>query len=470
MVGGDHDYAVRLGDHRKQARQLEVQALHGGDHGLEVAGVADHVAVGVVDAQVAVLARLDGFDQGVGDLGALHPRALLEGHHVRRDLGVGLELVVELARLVAVPEVGDVAVLLGLGDGELGDAVLREVLAEGAADRRRHHQEAGRNLEVAVVLHHAGVGDLREADTVEDLEVGFGEGAGDLDGAVAAEVEVDHGVTVDDGADGLATLCDHESGQVLVDDAGLFGAEDLDGLLGRSEAAALGQHVAFPAALDHAPVGLVAVHGDAHAATAGSDGGVKIGAIEAGEEGFEGLDVVQGGGLAHVAAVDERMHAHGLDAFLLGLGDHGLEVVNVAVHVAVGEEAQEVDGAALLACSHHVLPALSVPHGAGVDGLGDELGPLGEDAAGADGVVAHFGVAHVVIGRHADGGAVGAQLNPGLGGHQGLQGRRAGRCHSVPFDAAGKPYAVQDDGDHRTLGGRETSGFIELQIGHICSF
>ena len=72
--------------------------------------------------RVCGTAALQGGDHGVGDLGGLHPRALLEGHHVAGDFLPGLA--VELAGAVAVPEIGDVAELLGLRAGELGDAGL----------------------------------------------------------------------------------------------------------------------------------------------------------------------------------------------------------------------------------------------------------------------------------------------------------------------------------------------------------
>jgi predicted dienelactone hydrolase len=58
--------------------------------------------------------------------------------------------------------------LLRLAARELRDAVARQVLAERAVDGRRVHQEALGQLQVAVVLHHAGeeqVGQRRRAET-----------------------------------------------------------------------------------------------------------------------------------------------------------------------------------------------------------------------------------------------------------------------------------------------------------------
>jgi len=58
---------------------------------------------------------------------------------------------------------------------------------------------------------------------------------------------------------------------------------------------------------------------------------------------------------------------------------------------------------------HYLLPGLAGPDRAVGDGVGDQRRALAIDLAGTDRVVADFGIAHVVVGRHADGGAVGAQ-------------------------------------------------------------
>jgi hypothetical protein len=104
------------------------------------------------------------------------------------------------------------------------------------------------------------------------------------------------------------------------------------------------------------------------------------------------------------------MDAHRGHALRLGAQHHRLEVVDVAVHVAVGEQADEVEHAAAgLGAGDDLLPGLALPDRAFGDRVGDQRGALRVDLAGADGVVADLGVAHVVVGRHAHRGAVGAQ-------------------------------------------------------------
>ena len=97
-----------------------------------------------------------------------------------------------------------------------------EILAHGVGDGRRRDQEALGNLQVAVVLQHAGVGHVGTRTAVEVVEVVILERARDLDGAVAAEVEEDHAVAVADRSDRLAVVGDHERRQILVDGAGML--------------------------------------------------------------------------------------------------------------------------------------------------------------------------------------------------------------------------------------------------------
>jgi hypothetical protein len=80
--------------------------------------------------------------------------------------------------------------------------------------------------------------------------------------------------------------------------------------------------------------------------------------------------------------------------------EQGVEVVDVAVDVAVGEQAEQ--------CSverrrrEHRPPAGVSKREPEARASCDQLGALVEDAAGADRVVADLAVAHVVVGRQAD--------------------------------------------------------------------
>ena len=64
------------------------------------------------------------------------------------------------------------------------------------------------------------------------------------------------------------------------------------------------------------------------------------------------------------------------------------------------------DATASLGPGDDLLPGLALPDGAIGNCVGDQRGPLAINLPGADGVVANFGIAHVVVRWHADGGAV----------------------------------------------------------------
>jgi hypothetical protein len=143
------------------------------------------------------------------------------------------------------------------------------------------------------------------------------------------------------GPTGPCVVGDDEAGEVLVVEAGLF-VEGLDGRAGGGEAAALAAHVDLPAAGDHLPVGLVAVHGDDHAPAAAGDAIVAAVLREVGEDLLEAIDVEEGGAAGDVAAVDQDVHAGPLHALAGGALQQGDQVIDVAVDVAVGEQADEV--------------------------------------------------------------------------------------------------------------------------------
>ena len=121
--------------------------------------------------------------------------------------------------------------------------------------------------QVAVVLEHPGEVHVRVVAPVEVAEVGILVRLADLDRPVASEVEEHDGVAIGHGADGIALVIDdHEAVEVLVAIVGL-GVHRLDRLAGGGERSALTMGVAPVAALDHRPVGFVAIHGDRHAPT-----------------------------------------------------------------------------------------------------------------------------------------------------------------------------------------------------------
>jgi hypothetical protein len=211
-----------------------------------------------------------------------------------------------------------------------------------ALDHRRRHEVAGRQAQVAVVLRHAGVEHARPRAAIEAGEDVLVEGPRDLEGPVAAEVEEQDRGAVADRPDRALPVGDDEAGQVLVVEAGLV-VERGDRHAGAREPAALAAHVDRPAARDDVPVGLVAVHRHDHATAAAGDAIVAAVGREGGERGLEAVDVKQRGAAGDVAAVDQHVHAGRLDALGRGALQHRDQVIDVAVDVAVRQQADEVE-------------------------------------------------------------------------------------------------------------------------------
>ena len=136
MVSGQESAAASVQHSGDDLLDSSVHSLNGLDSSLKDAGVADHIAVCEVQDDHIVLAALDALDALVSDLGGAHLRLEIVGGHLRAgDDTAVLALVGSLN--TAVEEEGDMSVLLGLGDAQLGLAVLGQVLAQDVLQLNR---------------------------------------------------------------------------------------------------------------------------------------------------------------------------------------------------------------------------------------------------------------------------------------------------------------------------------------------
>ena len=113
--------------------------------------------------------------------------------------------------------------------------------------------------------------------------------------------------------------------------------------------------------------------------------------------------------------------------------------------VAIGQQAQEVQGMAGNSVGQQLLPGRGLRQRAGLNGLADELRALGINLAAAQGIVANLTVAHIVIGGQADGSAVGLQIRMGAGSEQMVQSRGIGVLHSIAAAAVALADTVHND-------------------------
>ena len=113
--------------------------------------------------------------------------------------------------------------------------------------------------------------------------------------------------------------------------------------------------------------------------------------------------------------------------------------------VAIGQQAQEMQGMAGNGVGQQLLPGSGLIQRAGLNGLADELRALGINLAAAQGIVANLTVAHIVIGGQADGSAVGLQIRMGAGSEQMVQSRGIGVLHSIAAAAVALADTVHND-------------------------
>ena len=236
-----------------------------------------------------------------------------------------------------------------------------------------------------------------------------------------------------------------ERQQILIDHAGILGAVGFNGFPRGGKLTALGLHVRAPALFDHRPVGLVAVHGNDHAAAAGGDLVFMLRVVQFRQNGLQLVDIVQRARRGDIAAVEQDVAVDLFESHLTRLFQHRDQVRDIGMDVAVGQQADEVQRFAVLqAVVRQVDPGLGLVQGAGLNGLLHELCALRIDLAAAEGVVADLGVAHIVVRGQADGGAVGLEPRHGAGGHQLVERRGVGLLDCVAGAAVAASNAVHD--------------------------
>ena len=238
--------------------------------------------------------------------------------------------------------------------------------------------------------------------------------------------------------------------------------------MGGSELTAFAEHVGLPAAFDHGPVGAVAVHRDVHTAAAGGDTGVT--ALQAFHKVFERIDIGEGGSFADVTTVQQDVDADLLDAFLRGFHHHGLQVIDVGMDVAVGEQTDEMERGILIddvACDF--LPGLAFEHLTGLDVVADELGALRENAAGTDGVVTDFGVTHVCVAGQTDGETVGLQLRVRAVFEHPVQIGLVGGGDGVAVRVFSETDTIHDDENDGAFPAFEPGGFFQF-VNHFARY
>ena len=168
------------------------------------------------------------------------------------------------------------AKFLGFTDSQLLDAGLDQILTDGAVNPGRINQILLRNQRVTVVLHHAGIFDIKFGSPGKFVKFIFFKSLADLDGSIAAEIKKNNAVIFLNGPQGQVVAANDKWRKILVDDIRIFPAQRFNRLPGRSEFSTLAPHMGFPSQFNHTPVCLVAVHGYFHAAAAGGNSKINV--------------------------------------------------------------------------------------------------------------------------------------------------------------------------------------------------
>ena len=418
-----------------------VHGLHGPDRCLQHPGVPHHVPVGKVHDHRIVVIELR--QKGIHHLRGAHLRQKIVGRHLR---GGDHDPVLPGEGILAPPveEEGHMGELLGLGDPELCQAVLREDLTQHVLHAQRREGHGG--IQPLLVPHHGGEVHPHIRPT-ETGELAVREGMGELAGPIRSEVEENHLIPVPDEIPG------HRSGAGLpvpgqgADHRGHHELIPLPPVVGIPEG---GEGIRGPETLppDQGIVAqlcplpaVVPVHGVVPA------GNVRDPAAGApGQPALQFPKVSLCHPRAGIPAVQEDMY-HEPDPQVTGHLHEGEEVVTVGMDPSVREHPHEVDGPPLLPGPGHGPQQDRVVLKAPVRDLTVEAHQWGEDhPAGTDVQVAHLGVPHLTRGE-AHMFAAGVQRDPRVFPHPPVEIRGGGQGHGIPGSGIRQTQPITDHED-----------------------
>ena len=295
-------------------------------------------------------------------------------------------------------------------------------------------------------MKHACVKNLGHIAAIETVEVCIVKRHRNFDCAVAAEVEEYHAVVVVHCADGFAVLDNNECRQILVDNAGVFRTVSLDCVRCGCKSPALSVNVGVEALFDHIPVCEISVHGDDHSAAAACDACVKVVVVELFESRFEHINVNECACCGNISAVKQNVDAHVFDSACLCALHESDKVTDVAVHVAVREQSDEMHRRAVIyAIVLEFLPCGRIENIAAFDCFFNEFCALRIDLSATECVVSHFAVAHIVVAGKTDCRAVRLDIGVGAFFEKCVERRSVCQSDCVAKSRLGLSYAVHND-------------------------
>src|SRR5712691_508401 len=301
-----------------------------------------------------------------------------------------------------VEKIGHVRVFLRLRAAQILVAALGKHLRENVLELFRADEVMQPRPRFFVLRHSYKEKILGPLGVAELAEAGFGEGARGLPRAVGAKIVEDHRIVIPDQTDGQ--LCfsrgtgragNHDGFDELIGDAVFVAACDRLERVGG---------LALRFAVNHRAIGLfdalpavVAVHG-----IVAPDDRRNLPAAEFAKLLLQLTQKIRAARGRSVAPVQEAMHKDALDLVLARNAEQREHMLDVRVHAAITQQAQQVQ--LPLAPSLHSLEKQRLPE---ERAAGDELVHARDvhvdDTARADIEVAHFAVAHLSFGQADEG-------------------------------------------------------------------
>ena len=193
MIGGDHHHVIVRKGRIHDLAEMGIHGFRAPDLGLVVRGVADDVAVGKVGHD-EIIFLFNAEHNLFGDLGKAQLGNLLEGDILR---GGNANILLTLERLVvpAVEEEGDMREFFRFSGVQLTQTRAADDFSQRIANpgRREGHRQV---FEFFVIKRQDDKVEILERGPREAVEVGRGEGFGQLDLALPAAAAKDDGVAV----------------------------------------------------------------------------------------------------------------------------------------------------------------------------------------------------------------------------------------------------------------------------------
>src|ERR1043166_8613860 len=437
-----------------------INRLDGLDGGTQIAGVTDHVSVGIVEDEQIILIRCDAAEHFLGDREGGHFRFLV----VRRDVprAGNEESLLTRKGLVAivVEEKSHVRIFLRLGASKLPQSEAGRIRAQNV-DHLRRSLEGHMHRQPSLVLTHRAIikiVDLRTSlkslplagftfDVGHEREVVENERPGQLPRPVSAEIEKDHTVAR---ANRPHARCNGRNDELIAR------STRLRGVLVIVDRSSFGRRKRLADAVGQQAIGLlhpippiVAVHGVVTPDNAGHRIDAALLALL-----LDLLDETLTGPRRRVAPISDRMNKDTVarKAKLNAHVHERIKVIECAVNLAVATQTQKVNRSAGCGSMREYLEeGRDFEEGTVPDRSRNAHLFLINNATGPDVLMADFAVAHYASGQ-ADIFAARMNLRPGISRAKSVVDRRPRKEYSVclvPLGVRIMAPAVADDEKER---------------------